>query len=277
MASAWNLGFEVEGGLAKDPGGKAEVPVPEHAPSGWAGTDGPNIPWENWPRHKVLGLPLMHLVTLFLPEEYRRKGPEYVGVAFFAAGGESDPEATGESQWELQDGPAWEAFNADLTAAVESEQTSYRLDVLGGPWALVWLTQEQIEAGPTPPHADPRPEAARGEIEYGDGENAWDSVSPTTRIWLLPREDPNAGVEPVEYAGDEDEYEDPYPDGDEAPWAGALFGWSHLGGTVFNVQALPEGLSPWYLEFEEFGHLNLGDAGTLQVDLETDVLDWACG
>jgi len=45
---------------------------------------------------------------------------------------------------------------------------------------------------------------------------------------------------------------------------------------VFNVQGLPRGLSPWYLEIDEFNHLNFGGSGTLQVDLETDVLDWAC-
>lgn len=270
MASAWNLGFEVEGGLAAHPGPKAEVlaPVPDYAPSGWAGTDGPNIPWENWPRHKGLGLPLMHLLTLFLPEEYRRKGPEYVGIAFFAAGGEG-----GE---ETHDGPEWEAFNADLAAAVENEATSYRVDALEGPWALMWLTAEQIAAGPTPPRPDLRPEEVRGQIEYGDGENAWDSVSPTTRIWLIPREDPNAGITPVEYPGDGDQYERRYGEGGRKPWAENLSQWCHLGGTVFNVQGLPRGLSPWYLEIDEFNHLNFGGNGTLQVDLETDVLDWAC-
>ena len=38
----------------------------------------------------------------------------------------------------------------------------------------------------------------------------------------------------------------------------------------------PWGLGPRYLEIEEFSHLNFG-AGNAQIDLENDVVDWACG
>lgn len=61
------------------------------------------------------------------------------------------------------------------------------------------------------------------------------------------------------------------------PWALALEGRDgHLGGTAFPYQALPEGLTPYYLEFWEFGGLNFG-GGSAQLDLESEVFDWACG
>lgn len=61
------------------------------------------------------------------------------------------------------------------------------------------------------------------------------------------------------------------------PWALALEGRDgHLGGTAFPYHALPEGLTPYYLEFWEFGGLNFG-GGSAQLDLESEVFDWACG
>lgn len=56
-----------------------------------------------------------------------------------------------------------------------------------------------------------------------------------------------------------------------------LFALSHLGGTAFPVQAMPAGLTPWYLEFEEISGLNFGGGGSAQIDLESNTFDWACG
>ena len=73
-------------------------------------------------------------------------------------------------------------------------------------------------------------------------------------------------------------YEDPYdPDTrDDKPWAEPLYGRCHLGGTVFCVQNMPEGLTAWYIEFEEMDVMNFG-GGNAQLDLESNTFDWACG
>jgi len=39
--------------------------------SGWLGNAGPNIPDNQWPRSSHSGLPMQHIFTLHLPEEYR--------------------------------------------------------------------------------------------------------------------------------------------------------------------------------------------------------------
>ncbi len=52
-------------------------------------------------------------------------------------------------------------------------------------------------------------------------------------------------------------------------------GLSNLGGTAFPVQAMPEGLTPYYLEIDEIAGLNFG-SGSCQIDLESDTFDWAC-
>ncbi|GAA5200873.1 hypothetical protein GCM10023346_44000 [Arthrobacter gyeryongensis] len=124
----------------------------------------------------------------------------------------------------------------------------------------------------------------RAEGEHADeseGTNAWDIVEPTIDIWLIPRVDPNAGKAPVELWGDEvgpGGYVNPSTGGRSlAGWAEPLFALSHLGGTAFPVQAMPEGLTPWYLELEEISGLNFGGGGNAQIDLESDAFDWACG
>ena len=52
--------------------------------AGWLGSRGPGISDEQWPRSPHTGLPMQHIFTLHLPEPYRRRGPEYVAVSFFA-------------------------------------------------------------------------------------------------------------------------------------------------------------------------------------------------
>lgn len=98
----------------------------------------------------------------------------------------------------------------------------------------------------------------------------------------MPRDDPNADKAPVEIFGGEKSanngYLNPYDDEEELrPWAEPLWARCHLGGTSFPVQAMPEGLTPWYLELEEIAGLNFGGDGNAQIDLESDTFDWACG
>ncbi len=58
------------------------------------------------------------------------------------------------------------------------------------------------------------------------------------------------------------------------PWAKPLIAvGTHLGGTHFYAQALPEGLTARYIEFDV---LNFG-CGSAVFDFETGVFDWSCG
>lgn len=263
---AWNLAFGAEGGVRRIPDHGEILPRPGYAPSGWTGSDGPAIAWKHWPRHTVTGLPMAHVLTLFLPEPYRRRGADLVGISLFSAGGEG-----GEDNYQER---AAASFRDDVAAAEDHPHLQRREDIIGGEFAFLWLTQAELAGGPTPPAPDTRgPNPDTG--EYVNGANAWDDVVPRSDVWLVPRADPNAGKVPQEH-GDEGGYVQPWSDGAEE-WSRPLNGCSHLGGTSFHVQAMPDGLTPWYLELEEIPPMNLGDSGNLQLDLESDTFDWACG
>lgn len=237
---------------------------------GWIGTNGPAIDRALWPRGPLTGLPMLHAFTIELPEEYRRRGPDYPAIAFFQGEGQFAEEDE-ESRPDAESG---DPFLRQWAEAREHPMLERREDVIDGQFAFIWLTAEEFRGGPTPP-----PEDVRREGEHGDddeGPNAWDTPVEHETAWLADREDPNAGLAPNESGADGYELRfesDPFA---VKPWADALWKFDHLGGTAFPVQALPEGLSPYYLEFGEFGGLNFG-GGTAQLDLETDVFDWACG
>lgn len=266
MSTAYDLAFEVPDGVAVHPARPAAQPRPDGAPAGWIGSAGPGIAAETWPRGTLTGLPMFHGITLLLPPELRRRGPELPAVALFQGEGQfAKPRGT-----DAPDDP----FVADLENAVEHPHLARRVDLIGGQFALVWLTQAEYDAGPTAPPADPR---RPGEHRPDDeGPNAWDTPAPTRRVWLLDRPDPNAGHAPVD-ALDADEIPGYVVPFDEdcylLPWAAALAP-SHLGGTSFQAQSVPEGFTPHYLELDELPGLNFG-GGSALIDLESDAFDWA--
>lgn len=267
MATAWNLLYQLEGGAATWARAKQpDVARPAHAPSGWAGSDGPGIEWRHWPRSEETGLPMQHALTLWLPQDYRRKGEHYPGIAFFVGAGESGGDRP-------QGAPGSEdPFLADLALAEDHPLLGRRRSLIDEEYALLWLTADQLAAGPTAAHPDTRRPGEH--VDDSDGSNAWDASYPRRDVWLVPREDPNAGIAP----GDE-AYEEPPTDQSYryTGWADGLANVAHLGGTVFPAQDVPEGLSPWYLELMDSGPMNFGGDGSAQIDLETDVFDWACG
>lgn len=278
MAQAWNLYFEHQDGVAPTPttDDAAEVrPRPSAAPDGWLDGSGPAIAWENWPRSAATGLPMHHVLSLRLPVEYQRKGPGFPGIAFYAG----DGQFAGDQPAVVAEAGSEDAFLADLANAVPHPQFQLRKDILGGSFGLIWLTEEELAGGPIAPKADLR---AEGEHQdWSEGTNAWANKHPLAHIWLIPREDPNAGLVPQDlFSGDEPvgKFTNPWTEDDTLhPWAEAAFGVSHLGGTSFPVQELPEGLTAFYLELEEMGGLNFGGDGSAQIDLQSDTFDWACG
>lgn len=271
--TAWNLLFATENGVAPRPGGSATFQTPTYAPSGWVGHEGPGIAWQYWPRSAATGLPMMHVITLVLPAEYRRKGEQYPAISFFAGEGQFAPEPI------QGDGSSADPFLRDLAAAIEHPALHRRRDLIDGEFALLWLSVEEVAAGPTAPSPDLR--AAGTWTDDSEGCNAWDERAPRADVWLVPRTDPNAGIVPQEFSDDEPAiagYSNPFDaQSNFQPWAEPLLGMSHLGGTTFPVQGLPDGLTPWYLELEEIVGLNFGGDGNAQIDLESDTFDWACG
>ncbi|MCQ9389453.1 hypothetical protein NQ038_12465 [Brevibacterium sp. 50QC2O2] len=235
---------------------------------GWIGTEGPGIAAAQWPRGPLTGLPMLHAFTLELPEAYRRKGADYPAIAFFQGEGqfaeESEPGPSADSE---------DPFLQDWAQAVEHPMLARREDIIDGQFALIWLTAEEFAAGPSAPPEDTRRLGEHGPED--EGPNAWDTHVDRAPVFIAGREDPNAGLAPNELG--EGGYQDMW---DES--AGAVHGWvdqlgssDHLGGTSLPVQGMPEGLSPWYVEFNEFGGLNFG-GGSAQLDLETETFDWAC-
>lgn len=276
--TAWNLLFSSNDGLAKTPTVDDAVvtTVPARKPDGWAGSEGPGIDWKNWPRSTNTGLPMMHVLTLRLPQDFQRQGSKYPGIAFFAGEGQFAE----EDSYPGIDSDSSESFLSDLAKAEEHPRLRRRRDIIDGEFALMWLTEEEIDGGPKAPLED-----LRDEDDYEDeseGCNAWDQIEPKVDIYLVPRNDPNAGLAPQEVEAGESDPQTGYAsprnkDYDLLPWAGELYGMCHLGGTSFHVQGLPEGLTPWYLELEEIVGLNFGGDGNAQIDLESDTFDWACG
>jgi hypothetical protein len=250
--------------LAWRPGAEPEV-VDAPVRSGWTGGGGPAIDPATWPRGPVTGLPMMHVLTLHLPADCRRRGPDFPAIAFFQGEGEL---AERLAAADAPDDP----FARDLASTRPHAQLQLLRDAIDGVFALIWLTEAEFAGGPVAPPPDVRPP---GSPDAGwMGCNAWDDVHPTTGVWLAERVgDPNVGVPPVEVWSWEGStaYQEPL----DAPWAEPLIGWSHLGGTAFPTQGMPEGLTAYYLEIEEFSGANFG-GGSAQVDLESGVFDWAC-
>lgn len=274
---AYDLVFERDGDWLWDPdhvGGGGSDSVDGALPGGWSGGHGPSIGDERWPRGSFTGLPMLHVLTIELPEGYRPDDADLVGLALFQGEGQF----RSEDDRVVPDASSDDPFLVQLASAEEHPELERYEDEIGGEFAVVRLTREELERGPAAPPADVRrPGEHSGDED--EGPNAWDAApdDDVVPIRLLAREDPNAGRAPNE-DGDGD-YEDPFDGdaGDWAAWAQPLFGRNHLGGTSFPAQALPDGLTATYLEIGEIGGMNIGGDGVLQVDLSSDVLDWSAG
>ena len=254
--------------------------------SGWLGNAGPNIPDNQWPRSSHSGLPMQHIFTLHLPEEYRTQGPEYVAVSFFAGDGQFAE--LGERA--VPDPHSDDPFLVQLAEYTPHPKYRILTDILDSEYATIFLTEAEFSG------RSHGPEDVRRQGEHREDAESYSAYSTYTRqkcertLGLVERIDPNAGIAPVyEYTSDPDGemtpkdvcsngYENPYdPDTYEyKPWAEPLYGRCHLGGTVFCVQNMPEGLTARYIEFEEMDVMNFG-GGNAQLDLESDTFDWACG
>ncbi|SES13905.1 hypothetical protein [Corynebacterium cystitidis] len=296
---AYDLGFGPRPDrLLRNPTLRPSVNLNNPMQAGFVGDFGPNIRPEQWPRGKNSGLPMMHAITVWVPDEYRKQGNQYVAVSFFQGEGQFSEPKKGIREifagQPLTSEQVTDPFLKQLTVSAAHEHPMlWRLqDIIDGEFGLIWLTDEEFRGPRTAPPPDPR---RAGEHEPVDGDiSAWDNTGqPDTFVWMSPREgDLNVGVAPQEFAAydpagqrgrfasngyrvvqwDEDA---PGEDGAWARWLNEHQGRSHFGGTSFHQQGVPEGLGPYYLELYEFGGLKFGGGGVAQIDLETAVFDWA--
>lgn len=237
-------------------------------PAGRIGPVGPGIAPQQWPRDPTTGMPMMHIITLWLPEHFRRRGPDLPGIALF--------QGAGEAFMPLPDNPdPADPFIIDLRHHRPHPQQILLTDILDLYFAAIWLTADELTQIGSPPADRRRP----GEHAHdGLPRNAWNHDDPPMLVRLTPRRnDPNAGIAPVERDATTDSpYLSTWGDGDHHAWADRLQWSNHLGGTVFPCQWIPDGLTPYYLDLFELPGMNIG-TGTLQYDLESNVFDWACG
>lgn len=249
-------------GVARDEGDEAETF------RGWVGDDGPDLGDAHWPRGTYTGLPMVHVLTLELPEEYRRRAADLVALSVFQG------EGPGRSSLEpaVGDASSDDPFLRQLAQYEPDVGEERRLDPIDGEFVLLWLTQEEFDRGPAAPPEDVRLPGTRG-AELDEGPNAWDfKGNEVMHFRLEEREDPNAGRVPGGSA-----YVAPVASvrgGAPQPWAGALRGTMHLGGTMFPSHFLPAGFSPYYLEIDEIDGM-LINGGRAQIDLDTLALSWA--
>jgi hypothetical protein len=233
----------------------AEKTDDEGLADGWTSGAGPHISPEPWPRLPDIGGPMGLVLVARLPREYQRRGPAFPGVAFFGEVDQGFEEEVGGFA------PTARAIQA------EHPQASYFRDIIDGFFALIWLTEAELAGDPVPDPSLPHDEQEPG------------CVFRWVRI-----DDPNAGLAPSddEASLEARGYLSPENPDEEArepflPWAEPLINYvAHLGGTCFPAQGVPEGLSPYYLEFaQEFVQLNIG-TGVAQLDLERNTFTWSC-
>lgn len=251
---------------------------------GWTHGRPAGIKTAQWPRSRVNGLPMAHIWTFLVPQEYRVKGENYIAISLFQADDHVADKVEGVLQVindkkPVQDSGS-QAFWEALWEYTDNRHPMeiYLEDIIEGGWALIWLTKEEFNAGFT--ELPDEEKSVFPNYNSLDGMNCFQQNEPPKYVKLIVREnDPNVGRALEDWPDEEDEnaYIDMHSDkGKELNLRERFWGKTHFGGTANPTQATPE-FSPFYIEFEErLGNSNMG-GGNGQIDLLNDVLDWACG
>jgi hypothetical protein len=251
--------------------------------AGWIYGTPPGISEAQWPLDPNTGYPMQHGFTLLLPEEYRVRGKDIVAISFFGAPPEhydGGPHVVdGARVLVLGEDAPDEDHEPSVLLAGQAASAHPRLhrfeDILGGAFAIIELTREEFEGPLCPVPAFCTHPMWEELLDVPMFARA-DAPAPVAIALSARAEDPNVGKVPIEGAGEDDDYTNPF---DEETYE--LHSWAeehapnHIGGTAMPIQAYPE-LSPFYIEFDEdFGGFNFGD-GRAQLCLKTLTFDWAC-
>ncbi|MER7004231.1 hypothetical protein ABT297_14475 [Dactylosporangium sp. NPDC000555] len=245
-------------------------------PAGWAGPAGPGIDVSAWPRSPRTGQPMLHCFTLRLPEAYRRRGPDLVAVAVFQWADElyfkdPSPQVTAVIAGSSADvGQPGHPFWAELAQARAHPRLQIADDGVASLLAMVWLTEAELN-GPRVDRPTAAPSLAAGEFDSSSWRARHGQFG---SLWLVPRDDPNAGVAPVSFPSDADADADAYVD---VPDRFDVFHAEHLGGTCMSPDGVRDGLSPWYIEVSRLGGISYGGDLDIALDLDSSAFlgDWS--
>lgn len=255
--------------------------VEQDSSDGWAFGNPRGITSEQWPRSHKNGIPMAHLFTVKVPEDYRVHGKEFMAISlFYSELDQYDKDIydflTGKVQGipEGQHGAFWNTLDA------YRENKPVKLFNIPGEfneeYALVWLTQAEFEGEITelPENNLPYelPDMSDTAMVYNKNQKK------TEFLKLVEREnDPNTGKMPTDSDNDP-EYIPMYSEKGEELGLERFWGKLHFGGTSSPCQTEPTGFTPFYLEFDEtLGNANFGGDGVAQLDLLRNKLVWQCG
>ncbi|MGU3494021.1 hypothetical protein ACLBXM_08265 [Xanthobacteraceae bacterium A53D] len=281
------------------------------APQGWACGRPRGITPIQWPLALNTGFPLEHHFTVRVPEPYRVKGQEYVGLAVFSdssAEHRSSPAVLDFMHAALDGRPLPEEVEPDLAPFLEHLRNRHPMetrsfDLLYNTFAMIWLTEEEM-AGPECPLPELIETDANAQCETPDwltssaaqrffGWNGKEAFNPEYRLHRIAgrvptdpwdilelrvtqvSDDPNAGKTPIEFDGPRnvDRYVPPF----DEPWEklGVTLAYDDLqfGGTILTGGGIYVS-SPFFIAFEEtMGQPNM--AGHMaQLDLLTGLIDY---
>ena len=219
----------------------------ENHGQGWAFGRPIGITTDQWPRSRINGLPMAHLWTILVPEAYRVKEKDLMAISLFQADDHVEDTVDGVEDMitnltEVNHTDAV-AFWASLSryANHRHPQEIYLEDIIGGGWALIWLTKEEFEGEAT---ALPKKENSI----YPDYEvEEWSSTclvkdEPAQFIKHVVRtDDPNVGKMLDEWPDEDDEnaYTPMFATKGTILKLDRFHAKSHFGGTANPIQAMP--------------------------------------
>ncbi len=268
---------------------------------GWHGGMPPGIKSAQWCRSRVSGLPMKHLFTVRVPEEYRAKGENLVALSVFQDLTEKSVPGVAESfarkkvSAKLLSIPFWKNLSDYLEQ--RHKQEVFVKDGVRNGWAWIWLTEKEFTAPACEPPALDMLDA-RAKIEIRKDFLGEPKIK---KLKLSPRKgDVNVGKKLIEFpkwetalavknrkVSDlsqeeikkivEKEYIPMHSELGKELKLERFWSHAHFGGTASPAQGEPP-FSPIYLEFDEsLGNPNLGGDGACQIDLLKNKLSWACG
>lgn len=251
---------------------------------GWVCGRPSGIKPNQWPRSRVNGLPMAHLCTILVPEEYQTKGKDLVAISLFQADDHVskriDSVAKVIKGQACPEDPVGDRFWNSLRdyAGNKHPQEIYLEDLINGGWAMIWLSREEF--GAQVAEIPSQEDCVYPGYDISESMNPFKNAAPAVYVYQVLREnDPNIGKKLEDFPNEEDpnSYIGIFSErGKEFDLVGRFFGKTHFGGTASPEQATPA-FSPFYFEFEEnFGGANMG-GGNGQIDLLNDEIDWACG
>jgi hypothetical protein len=277
-----------------------DIVLNQRGKDGWCGGRPPGIMPEQWCRSRESGLPMRHLFTVRVPDDYCVKGKEWVAVSVFQDVTETSVKGVANAfkqkkvAAKLLSIPFWKSVS-DYIEHRHPQEVFVKDDIQNG-WAWIWLTEAEFSApmceppsldrlDEHPPMSDPKylfePKIQKLKLVPRKGDvNAGKKLTEfpkwETALMLDKRVVSDLAKEEIEKIVAK-EYVPMHSELGKKLKLERFWSHAHFGGTASPAQGEPP-FSPVYLEFDEtMGNANLGGDGACQIDLLNNKLSWACG